>query len=108
MARGVLPTLQPGPHLAVRLANRRLHPRDPLLDDLIDGLAALRLLRLLVAEGLRQGLAAHALEAVDPAAGGLDGEGFGIVDAEPSGTLLAGGPIGELEGEGRHTGRGDA
>ena len=31
-------------------------------------------------------------QGVDPAAGVLDGEGFGVVDAKPAGALLAGRP----------------
>jgi hypothetical protein len=51
--RGV-PAFQPGPHLAVRLADRGLHPLDPLIDDLRDGLASLALPGLAVgARGLR-------------------------------------------------------
>src|SRR6516225_3895516 len=90
VAGDVLPAFDPGPHLAVRFANRSLHPGDALLDNFVDGLAMLRLLRLLLAEGLGQRRAALALEAVDLAAGILDGEGLGVVDAQPSGALLAG------------------
>ena len=39
VAGDVLPAFEPGPHLAVGLPDRRLHPLDPLLDDLVDGLA---------------------------------------------------------------------
>src|SRR5204863_359968 len=81
---------------------------DPLLDDFGDCLAAPRFCGLLVAEGFGEGVAAHGLEAVDLAAGVLDGEGLGIVDAEPAGALLAGLPVGELVGEGRDARRGDA
>ena len=42
---------------------------------------------------------ASALEAVDPTAGGLDGEGLGVVDAKPTGALLSGLRVGELEGK---------
>ena len=108
MARDVLPAFEPGPHLAVRLLDRRLHPVDPLLDDLVNGLAPLRLLRFPVAEGFGERRRACAPQAVDPAAGVLDGEGLGVVDAKPAGALLAGLRIGELEGEGRHASRGDA
>jgi len=104
----VLPALQPGPHLAVRLLDQRLHPRDALVDDLGYGLAALHFGGLLVAERLGERLAAPGSEAVDLAAGVLDREGLGIVDAEPAGALLAGLPVGELEGEGRNAHRGDA
>src|SRR6516225_11188476 len=90
VAGDVLPAFDPGPHLAVRLANPGLHPRDALLDDLVDGPAMLRLLRLLLAEGLGQRRATLAFEAVNLAAGILDGEGLGVVDAQPSGALLAG------------------
>ena len=61
-----------------------------------------------VAEGLGERRSACAPQAVDPAAGVLDGEGLGVVDAKPAGALLAGLRIGELEGEGRHASRGDA
>src|SRR3954447_9131054 len=107
MASGVLPRLQSGSHLAVRLLDRRLHPFNSLIDDLRDGLAAFRLRGFLIAEGLGE-RAAHTLQAVDLAAGVLDGEGLGIVDAEPAGALLSGLPIGELEGKGRDTRSGDA
>jgi hypothetical protein len=108
MAGDVLPAFDPGPHFPVRLANRRLHPLDPLLDDLVNGLAPLRLLGLVLAESLGQRVAAHALEAIDLAAGILDREGLGVIDAKPAGALLAGRRVGELEGEGRHASRGDA
>ena len=48
------------------------------------------------------------LEAVDLAAGVLDGEGLRVVGTEPAGALLTGLPVGKLEREGRHPGRGDA
>ena len=108
VAGDVLPAFDPGPHFAVRLLDRRLHPVDPLLDDLVDGLAFLGLLHFPVAEGLGERRSARAPQAVDPAAGVLDGEGLGVVDAKPAGALLAGLRIGELEGEGRHASRGDA
>ena len=108
MAGDVLPAFDPGPHFAVRLLDRRLHPLDPLLDDVIDGLAPLGLLHLAVAEGLGERRSARAPQAVDLAAGVLDGEGLGVVDAKPAGALLAGRRIGELEREGRHASRGDA
>src|SRR4051812_18097799 len=108
VARRIFPSLQPGPHLAVRLTDWLLHPVDPLLDDLGDGLAALCLVGLLVPEGFGESLGTQTLEAVDPAAGVLDGESFGIVDAEPTGALLAGLSLSELEGEGRHARLGDA
>jgi hypothetical protein len=99
MARNVAPRFYPRPHFFVWLANRRFHPRDPLRDDLIDGLAALGLLQLAVAEGLGERRRTHASQTVDLAAGVLDGEGLGIVDAEPAGALFAGRRIGELERE---------
>jgi len=108
VAGDVLPGFDPGPHFPVGLADRRLHPVDPLLDDFVDGLAPLRLLGLVLAESLGQRVAAHALEAVDLAAGILDGEGLGVIDAKPAGALLAGRRVGELEGEGRRASRGDA
>ena len=92
MAGDVLPAFDPGPHFAVRLADRRLHPLDPLLDDLVDGLASLGLLHFPVAEGFGERRSACAPQAVDPAAGVLDGEGLGVVDAQPAGALLAGLP----------------
>src|ERR1700720_4123026 len=108
MAGNVAPRFDPGPHLAIRLADQRIHPLDPLLDDLVDGLAPLRLLGLVLAESLGQRAAAHALETIDLAAGILDREGLGVIDAKPAGALLAGRRIGELEGKGRHASRGDA
>ena len=74
------------------LLDRRLHPLDPLLDDLIDGLAFLCLPHFPVAEGLGERRGAGAPQAVDLAAGILDGKGLGIVDAKPAGALLAGLP----------------
>ncbi|PAY07380.1 hypothetical protein CK489_16570 [Bradyrhizobium sp. UFLA03-84] len=50
-------------------------PLDPFLHDLVDGLAALSLRRLVLAEGLVQSVATNGLEAVDLATGVLDGEG---------------------------------
>ncbi|WP_245310978.1 hypothetical protein [Bradyrhizobium valentinum] len=57
----VVPSFDPGPHFPVRLADRRLHPLDPLLDDLVNGLASFGLLRLALAEGLGQRVAAMPL-----------------------------------------------
>ena len=108
MAGDVLPAFDSGPHFAVRLADRRPHPLDPLLDDFVDGLAPSCLLRLVLAEGFGARRSACALQAVDPAAGVLDSEGLGVVDAKPAGSLLAGLRVGELEREGRHASRGDA
>jgi hypothetical protein len=108
VARHILPSLQPGPHLAVRLLDQCLHPLDPLLNDLGDRLATLRFRGLLVAEGLGECVATLGPEAVNRAARVLDGEGLGIVDAEPAGALLSGLPVGELEREGRRARRGDA
>lgn len=88
MACRVLPVLQSGPHLAVGLLDRRLHPRHSLVDDLGDGLATLGFCDFPVTEGLDEGAATHGLEAVNLAAGVLDGEGFGIIDAEPASALL--------------------
>ena len=102
MAGDALPAFEPGAHFPVRLLDRRLHPRDPLSDDLVDGLAPLRLLRFPVAEGFGERRSARAPQAVDLVAGIFDGEGLGVVDAQPAGALLAGLQIGELEGEGRH------
>ena len=104
VARGVLPAFEPGAHLAIGLLDQRLHPRDALVDDLGDGLAALRLRSFLVAEGLGKRLATPGPEAVDLATGVLDREGLSIVDAKPAGALLAGLPVGELEREGCHPG----
>ncbi|KWV49897.1 hypothetical protein AS156_15350 [Bradyrhizobium macuxiense] len=80
-------------------ASRRPACGPALLDDLVDGLAPFGLRRLLLAEGLGQRLAANGLEAVDLAAGIFDGEGLGVIGTEPSGALLAGLPIDELEGK---------
>ena len=60
MAGDILPCFDPGPHFPVRLPNRRLHPLDPFLDDLIDGLAFLRLLHFPVAEGFGKRRSAYA------------------------------------------------
>jgi hypothetical protein len=51
MAGEALPAFEPGSHLAVRLADRRFHPLDPLRDDVVDGFAQLRLLLFPVTEG---------------------------------------------------------
>jgi hypothetical protein len=108
MARNVFPAFVPRPPFPVRLEDWGFHPLDPLLDDLIHGLAMFYLLHLVLAQGLRDGLAAHGFQAVDLAAGILDRESFGGNDAEPASTLFAGLGIGEFEREGRHAGRGDA
>ena len=63
--------------------------------------------RFPVAEGFGERRSARAPQAVDLVAGIFDGEGLGVVDAQPAGALLAGRRIGELEGEGRHASRGD-
>jgi len=47
-------------------------------------------------------------QSIDLGAGMLDGEGFGIVDAQPCRGLLAGGPVGELEVQSRDACRDDA
>jgi hypothetical protein len=86
----------------VGLLDRHLHPLNPFLDDLIDGLSALGLLHLAVAEGFGE------LQAVDPAAGVLGGEVAGDVDTKPAAALLAGGRVDELEREGRNASRSDA
>jgi hypothetical protein len=108
VARDVLPAFDPGPHLAVWLLDRGLHPLDPLLDYLVNGLALLVLLHLLLTQGFGDGLAAPGFQRVDLAAGILDRERFRVVDAKPAGTLLAGLLVGELDGEGCHASRGDA
>src|SRR6516162_8093136 len=108
MAGDVLPCFDPGPHLAVWLLDRRLHPLNPLLNDVVDGLVPLGLRSLVLAEGLGQRVAAHGFEAVDLAAGILDREAFRVIDAEPAGALLAGLGVGELEGEGCDASRGNA
>jgi hypothetical protein len=102
------PALDPWPQLAVCLAHRGLHPLDPLRDDLIDDLALLGLLHFPVTECFGKRHSAPAPQPVDLAAGSLDGEGLGVVDAQPAGALLAGRRVGELEGEGRHASGGDA
>ena len=53
--------------------------------------------RMIIRLGKRHG--ALAPQAIDPAAGILDGETLRVVDAEPVGALLAGRPIGELKGK---------
>src|ERR1700722_5006186 len=108
MACNVLPALDPGAHFAVSLQYPGFHPLNPLLDDLAHGLALFHLLHLVLAQRLRDGRAALGLEAVDLAAGNLDREGLGVIDAEPRGALLAGFGAGELVIEGRHPGSGDA
>jgi hypothetical protein len=54
MAGDVRPCFDAGPHFPVRLANQRFHPLDPLVDDLLDSLAPLRLPHFPLAEGLGQ------------------------------------------------------
>ena len=85
----LLPAFEPGAHFPVRLLDRRLHPRNPLPDDLISnlGLAPLRLPHFPVAEGLGERGSACAPQAVDLVAGIFDGEGLGAVDAQPAGAL---------------------
>ena len=48
------------------------------------------------------------LQGIDLRAGLLDREGLGVIDAQPFGPLLAGGPVGELEEEGCHPDGGNA
>jgi hypothetical protein len=110
MAGDVLPAFDPGPHFPVRLANRRLHPLDPLLDDLVDGLASFRLLRLLLPQTVCNVIAVTdpGFQRIDLGAGLLDREGLGVIDAQPFGALLAGGPVGELEEKGRYPSRDNA
>jgi hypothetical protein len=75
---------------------------DALLDDVVDGLALSRPLRLLLAQRLGDVLAVAdpVFQGVDGGAGIIDREAVAI-DAEPFGPLLAGGFVGELEIEGR-------
>src|SRR5258708_360918 len=110
VAPNIVPAFDPGPHFPVRLADRRLHPLDPLLDDLVDGLALFRLARLLLPQTICNVLpvADPSFEGIDLGAGLLDREGFGVIDAQPFGPLLTSGPVGELEEEGRDPGRDDA
>src|SRR6266702_535993 len=102
MARNIFPTFDPGPHFPIWLANRRFHPIDPLLDDLVDGLALFRPLRLLLPQTLCNVLAIAdpGFQGIDPGAGLLDREGLAVIDAQPFGPWLAGGPVGELEEKG--------
>src|SRR6516225_9358558 len=108
MAGDVFPALDPGPHLAVLLPFRRAHPVYAFLDHLCDRDAVLGLLLLLLAQLPDQRRRVHSLRRVDLAAGIFDPEGLGVVDAEPSGALLAGRRVGELEREGCDAGRGNA
>jgi hypothetical protein len=104
------PAFEPGPHLAVRLAHRRLHPCDVLIDDLIDGDAAqLDLPRLGLPRALR-----NVLAATDPVLQGhgldarmLDGEQVAMIDADPDRAAHLRGGAGELQIEDRAF-RGDA
>ena len=67
MTRDVFPAFDPGPHLAVRLADRRFHPLDTHLDDLVDGPTARGPLRVLLPLGLGDILAVP-----DPGFHGID------------------------------------
>jgi hypothetical protein len=108
MARNILPAFDPGPHLAVTLQHRGLHPFDTLLDNLVNGLAPRGPLRLLLAQALGDVLAVAdpGFQGIDLGSGMLDGEGFAM-NAEPFGALPARALVGEFEREGRRPGGDD-
>src|SRR5258708_2555054 len=78
MAGHVAPAFDPGPHFAIGLAHRGLHPFDAFLDDLINRHAPLGLPYFSVAERLGKRSIAHAFQPEALAARVLAGEGSGL------------------------------
>jgi hypothetical protein len=108
MARNVFPAFNPGPLFPVRLEDRRLHPLDAQLDDVVDRFAARALDGLGLPQLFGQCGRGHRLEPVDLAAGVVDGEGLRVIGPQHDAALLASGRVGELEIERRHASRDDA